>query len=188
MGKLHYIIVLIVVLIIATLTYKLSTSFEQAEDTADPNLRHDPDYFINNFNATMYDKSGAASYLITAQYLEHFPDNDTIEAKQLMVQYFDVTRQVWQVSSSNAIGYKNIETLDMSGNVKVERQTPNPDKNMVLETDVLRIDFKAKLASTDSKVKITGKNSTINATGMDISLDKGTMILKSHARGRYVPN
>ena len=96
MGKLHYIIVLIVVLIIATLTYKLSTSFEQAEDTADPNLRHDPDYFIKDFTATMYDKSGAASYYMTAQYLEHFPDNDTIEAKQIMVQYFDVDRQVWQ--------------------------------------------------------------------------------------------
>lgn len=187
MGKFHYIAVLIVVLAIATLTYQLSTSIEQAEDTTDPSLRHDPDYFISNFKATMYDKSGAANYLMTAQHLEHFPDNDTVEAQQLMVRYFDTTKQVWQASSSTAIGYKNIETLQMSGNVKIERQTNNPDKNLLLETDELRIDFKLKLASTDTKVKIIGKNSTINATGMDINLDKGTLTLKSQARGQYVP-
>jgi len=188
MGKFHYIIVLIVVLVIATLTYQLSTSFEQAQDTTDPNLRHDPDYFISDFNATMYDESGAASYLITAQYLEHFPDNDTIEAKQIMVEYFDETKQVWQASADDAIGYENIETLLMSGDVKIKRKTQNPEKDLLLETDKIHFDFKARQANTDSKVKITGKNSTINATGMDINLDMGTMTLKSQARGHYVPN
>lgn len=187
MGKLHYIIVLLVVLVIATLTYQLSTSIEQAGDTADPNLRHDPDYFISNFEATRYDKSGAANYIMTAQHLEHFPDNDTIEAKQIMVKYIDPTRQVWQLASNDAIGYKDIENLHMSGNVKIDRQTENPAKNLILETDELQIDFKTKQARTDTKVKITGKNSTINATGMDIDLDMGTLTLKSQARGQYVP-
>ena len=187
MGKFHYIIVLLVVLIIATLTYRLSTSIEHTTDTVDPTLRHDPDYFITNFEATMYDQSGNANYLITAQHLEHFPDNDSIEAQQLMVQYYDTTKQLWQASSSNATGYKNIEILNLSGDVKIERKTDNPDKNLKLETDELEINFKLKQASTDTKVKIIGKNSTINATGMDIDLEKGTLALRSQARGRYVP-
>ena len=187
MGKLHYIIILIVVLTIATLTYQLSTSVDESADISDPNLRHDPDYFISNFKATMYDKSGAANYRMTAQHLEHFPDNDTIEVQNIMVEYIDTTQQVWQATSDNAIGYENTEILHLSGNVKIQLQTPNPDKNLILVTDKLRIDFIAKQASTDSKVKITGKNSKIDATGMDINLDSGTLTLKSQARGQYVP-
>ncbi len=188
MSKLYYIIVLIVVLTIATLTYKLSSSIDKSPETADPSLRHDPDYFISVFNATRYDKSGTASYNLSAQHLEHFPDNDTIEVQHPVVKIFDKTEPVWQASSTNGVGYKNTEILHLSGNVKIERQSPNPDQRLLLETDKLHIDFTKKHARTDSKVKITGKNSTINAIGMDVNLENGTLTLKSQARGHYVPD
>lgn len=187
MNKLHYIIVLILVLIIATLTYKLSTSVDKPTAETDPNLRHDPDYFISNFKASMYDKSGAANYRITAQHLEHFPDTDTIEIQHLIIEYIDTVQQVWQATSETGIGYKNTEIMHLSGNVKIQRQTPDPDQLLVMETDKLHIDFTKKFASTDAKVKITGKNSTINAIGMDVNLETGTLSLKSQARGHYVP-
>jgi len=187
MNKLHYIIVLILVLIIATLTYRLSTSVDKPTAATDPSLRHDPDYFISDFIATMYDKSGAANYRITAQHLEHFPDTDTIEVQLLIVEYMNTTQQIWQATSDAGTGYKNTEIMHLSGNVKIKRQTPNPDKLLTMETDKLRIDFAKRLASTNTQVKITGKNSTINAIGMDVNLDTGTLSLRSQARGHYVP-
>lgn len=187
MSKFHYIIVLILVLIITTLTYRLSTSVDKPTAATDPSLRHDPDYFISDFKATMYDKSGAANYRITAQHLEHFPDTDTVEIQHLIVEYIDTTQLVWQATAEAGIGYKNTEIMHLSGNVKIKRQTPDPDKNLVMETDKLRIDFANRRASTDTKVKITGKNSTINAIGMDVNLDTGTLSLRSRARGHYVP-
>ena len=187
MNKLHYITVLILVLIIATLTYRLSTSVDKPTAATDPNLRHDPDYFISNFKATMYDKSGAANYRIAAQYLEHFPDTDTIEMQHLNIEYIDTVQDVWQAASEAGIGYKNTEIMHLSGNVKIKRQTADPDKLLLMETDKLHIDFTNKHAATDTKVKITGKNSIINAIGMDVNLDTGTLSLKSQARGRYVP-
>ncbi len=188
MSKLHYIILLIVVLAIATLTYKLSTTLEDTVEVTDPKLRHDPDYFIGDFVATMYDNKGLASYFIKANYLEHFPDDDTIKITDLKINYHDKQKQTWVTTSKDGIGYENIEVLHLSGDVKIENQPENPDKKLVLLTDQLRIDFKARQATTDSKVKILGKNSTINANGMDIDLDTGTLHLKSQARGHYVPN
>ncbi|MGD8784947.1 MAG: LPS export ABC transporter periplasmic protein LptC [Thioalkalispiraceae bacterium] len=187
MGKVHYIIVLIVVLAIATLTYQLSTSVDKSIETTDPSLRHDPDYFISNFKATMYDKDGAANYHMNAEYLEHFPDTETLEVKKIEVVYIDQTQQTWRVTADTGIGYEKTEILHVAGNVKVHRITPDPEKNLLLETQRLRIDFPAKLADTESEVKITGKNSTINAVGMDINLVDGTMTLRSEARGQYVP-
>ncbi|MGD8925616.1 MAG: LPS export ABC transporter periplasmic protein LptC [Thioalkalispiraceae bacterium] len=187
MGKLHYLIVLVVVLVIATLTYQLSKSIDKSTETTDPRLRHDPDYYISEFNATKYDKSGLADYRLTAQYLEHFPDTRTIEVKQLSVEYIDKNQTTWQIEADNGTGYEDTEILNVSGNVKINRLTPRPEKNLQLETEQLHIDFPAKLANTESKVKIIGKNSNIKAKGMDINLDDGTVTLRSEARGQYVP-
>lgn len=187
MSKLHYIIVLIVVLVIATLTYQLSTSVDETIETADPNLRHDPDYFISEFKATMYDPTGKANYRLTAEHLEHFPDNDTVEVKMLKLEYIDPSQQLWRVTAEHAIGYENSEILDMSTNVRIVREATNPEQNLVLTTDKIRVDIPNKLATTDARVKIVGKNSNINATGMDINLKKGTLTLRSQAQGQYVP-
>ena len=187
MNKLHYIIVLIVVLAIATLTYKLSTSVDETADITDARLRHTPDYFISDFRATMYDKSGTASYRLAAQHLEHFPSDDRIEVQQPRVEYIDKYGQVWLATAASGTGYKETEILQLSGNVKIIRNNPDPDKNLLLESDNLTISFTKKQASTDSRVKISGKNSTISSTGMDINLESGVLILKSQARGQYVP-
>jgi len=188
MSKLYYIILLIIVLTIATLTYKLSTNVEDAISTSDPELRHDPDYFIGDFIATMYDPKGKANYNIKAVYLEHFPDDDTIEIKDLKINYHDKDKQTWVTTSKEATGFKNIEVLHLTGDVKIENQPKDPNKKLVMLTDQLHIDFKTRLATTDSKVKILGKNSTIDAIGMDIDLNNGMLNLKSKAQGQYVPN
>jgi len=188
MSKLHYIIVLLVVLTIATLTYHLSTSVEQTARRDDPEARHDPDYFIRDFSATMYDKTGKTNYRLDAEYLEHFPDDDTLHVTKLNLSYKDTAEQSWLAKSDKGVGYENIDVIHLSGNVNVIRQHKVADKGVEMLTDKLRIDFIKRKADTDSKVKIIGKNSTIVATGMELDLDSGTLLLKSQARGQYAPN
>lgn len=40
-------------------------------------LRHDPDYYIENFTATGLDKNGKRRFVIKAKRMAHFPDDDT---------------------------------------------------------------------------------------------------------------
>ncbi|VAW97465.1 hypothetical protein MNBD_GAMMA21-2525 [hydrothermal vent metagenome] len=188
MSKSHYIFLLIIVLVIATLTYKLSTNVEDTFSPLDPSLRHDPDYFISDFITTMYDAEGIANYYLKGKYMEHFPDDDTFEIDALEIKYNDQNNQSWITTSNKGLGLKNIEVLHLSGNVKIENQPVDPDKKLILLTDKLRIDFKTRQATTDAMVKISGKSSTINAIGMKIDLNKGIVKLKSQARGQYVPN
>ena len=49
---------------------------EQAVDQ-DFNNRHDPDYYIENFTATGLDKNGDRKFVIEAERMAHFPDDDT---------------------------------------------------------------------------------------------------------------
>lgn len=39
--------------------------------------RHDPDYYIENFTATGLDKDGKRRFVIEAERMAHFPDDDT---------------------------------------------------------------------------------------------------------------
>lgn len=39
--------------------------------------RHDPDYYIENFTATGLDKNGQRKFVIEAERMAHFPDDDT---------------------------------------------------------------------------------------------------------------
>lgn len=41
------------------------------------NDRHDPDYYIENFTATGLDKNGQRRFVIEAERMAHFPDDDT---------------------------------------------------------------------------------------------------------------
>ncbi|MBX2847714.1 MAG: LPS export ABC transporter periplasmic protein LptC [Acidiferrobacterales bacterium] len=49
------------------------------EEPVDQNFneRHDPDYYIENFTATGLDKNGQRRFVIEAERLAHFPDDDT---------------------------------------------------------------------------------------------------------------
>jgi len=39
--------------------------------------RHDPDYYVENFTATGLDKNGERRFVIEAERMAHFPDDDT---------------------------------------------------------------------------------------------------------------
>ena len=50
---------------------------EDDDEIIDSELRHDPDYYIENFTATGLDKNGARRFVIKAKRMAHFPDDDT---------------------------------------------------------------------------------------------------------------
>ena len=43
----------------------------------DFNNRHDPDYYIENFTAIGMDETGERKYVLEAERMAHFPDDDT---------------------------------------------------------------------------------------------------------------
>ena len=187
MSKFRYVLIFVVVLVITIFTRWLLTSVEQPAELGEPKARHDPDYFISNFNATLYDKQGAASYRLIAHYLEHFPDDDTMEIQKLRLEYTDSANQDWVATSDRGTAYKDIEVLNMIDNVKVVRAPDEPANTMTLYAKDLKIDLIQRFAQTDNEVKIVGKNSTIDATGMLLEFDAGKLTFNARTRGEYAP-
>ena len=50
---------------------------EEEPEERNYDQRHDPDYYIENFTATGLDKNGQRRFVIEAERMAHFPDDDT---------------------------------------------------------------------------------------------------------------
>ena len=50
---------------------------EEEAESQNFDTRHDPDYYIENFTATGLDKNGQRRFVIEAERMAHFPDDDT---------------------------------------------------------------------------------------------------------------
>jgi lipopolysaccharide export system protein LptC len=188
MSKLRYILVFLIVLLVTIFTFRLLTSVKEPARDDGAALLHHPDYFINNFQANLYDKDGKANYKLRASQLEHFPDDDSMELQNLDLEYTDKSQQKWLASSKFGTAFKDIEVLNMREDVKVVHETQRPENALTLYTNTLVLDSVKRTAATDDEVKIVGKNSTIFATGMLVELDAGKITLKSKARAEYAPN
>ena len=187
MTKLHYLVVLLVVLAIALISRWLLTTIEAPTGRLAPEERHDPDYFLENFKLTIYQPNGAPAYRLNATHANHYPDDDTLAMKNLRIEYLVEPEQTWITTANEGTAFENIEVVHLTGDVQIQRQTKEVEHSYTINTDALRIDFPKKHASTDTKVKIVSKNSTIAAKGMIVDLQAGEMTLLSEARGHYVP-
>jgi lipopolysaccharide export system protein LptC len=187
MNKFYYLLVLLAVLAIALISRWLLTTVEAPSQKVAPEARHNPDYFLENFKATVYQPDGSPAYHLIAHYLNHYPDDDTMALQKLKIDYLDPQHDTWITTADRGTAYENIEVMHLNGNVRIHRYTQNPAQTITVKTESLRVDLPHKRASTAAMVKIIGKNSTIVAKGMDVDMATGHLSLLSDARGHYVP-
>ena len=70
MSKAHYIFILVIVLAIALFTRWLLSSVEEPLIGIPPEARHDPDYFLTEFRATVLDKKGLPIYRLAGDRID----------------------------------------------------------------------------------------------------------------------
>jgi lipopolysaccharide export system protein LptC len=100
---------------------------EREQVVFDGNERHDPDYYIENFTATGMDKLGQRRYVLEAERLVHYPDDDTaLLDNPHIIQYEDGAPPRHTYSDSGWISSDGNEVL-LTGNVRV-LQNPGGEK------------------------------------------------------------
>lgn len=187
MARWRYLIMLLVVLAIALFTRWLLQTVETRGPLVPAELQHIPDYFVSDFNATVFDPAGKPYYKLKANRVEHFPDDDTVHMQYPEIQFLKDSTLPWQASAQTGIVYLNRDVLALQGNVVLANQPANENELMQLQTQEIQIDLTRRTADSKVMVDILAKNSTISATGMHLNLTKGTLVLDANAKGIYVP-
>lgn len=71
-----------VLALLAGLTFWLDQANRDEGDGGRSKLRHDPDYWVDEFTVRRYGLDGTVRHALTAKRMEHFPDDDTTEIAQ----------------------------------------------------------------------------------------------------------
>lgn len=187
MGKLHYLTALLLIILLAIVSGWLFESIENKPILTEKKLRHDPDYFLKNFTATTVNKKGKPAYTVKAQYLEHYPDDDSMNLQQPLFSFYENDIKIWTAQANEATILKNYEKIQLSGQVILSqiksKKTPYP---MILTADKLTIEPEKNIAYTKTKVKLQKGTDLIQAKGMRADMSKNKIEFLSQTRSHYV--
>ena len=120
---------------------------EQEHVVFDGKQRHDPDYYVENFTAVGMDENGQRRYVLEAERMVHYPDDDTaLLDNPHVIKYAEGSPPQHTYSDSGWVSSDGNEVL-LTGNVRVIQYTggeKNADggslapKNEII-TDKMRI-------------------------------------------------
>lgn len=192
MSKLHYFTALLLIILIAIASGWIFESIEKHPILTKEVLRHDPDYFLQNFTATTMNKTGKPDYQVKAAYLEHFPDDDSMKLQQPIFSFYENNVKVWTAQANEAVILQKTQIIHLNGDV-ILNQIANPKlsakKNntpMKLTSKQLTIETERNIAHTKSKIKLIKGNNHIQAIGMRADINKNKIEFLSRTRSHYV--
>lgn len=177
---------ILILSVIALLTYWISISVQPVNNKSDAATRHDPDYIVENFVSTQTDKTGALRYKLQSNEMRHFPDDDsTLLRKPVYTQYVQ-NKSYIQVEGAVGDVSSNGNDIKLYKEVKVTRAPYGDKEVMTLETDYLNILPNEDLVLTQRPVVIRQAPKTVvHANGMVYEKQKLTVTLLNKVRAHY---
>jgi lipopolysaccharide export system protein LptC len=177
---------LLILSVIALLTYWININVQPVLSKQDAAARHDPDYMVENFISTQTDKTGALRYKLQSKEMQHFPDDDTTLLKSPVYTQYVQDKSYLQVEGliGDVSGAGN--DIKLYKNVKVTRAPYGDKQEMTLETDYLNILPNEDLVLTQRPVVIRQAPKTVvYANGMVYEKQKLTVTLLNKVRAHY---
>jgi lipopolysaccharide export system protein LptC len=173
---------LLPLLLLLGATYWLNQQVHPLSPAPDDSKRHDPDFIASKLAATTLDKQGTPHFVLSAQKMVHYPDNDStyLDNPQLNTLYPD--RPPVYTSARQAEISSNGKEVFLHDDVKIVRAANATQSEMTLATTYLHAVPEFDLMDTDRPVTMTDAHTVIHAVGM--TFDNKTRIMKLLAQVR----
>jgi len=171
---------------LALLTFYLERAVRVEE--SHPSLRrHDPDYLLNNFVTTTYDRAGAAQAVLSAQKMVHFPDDDSTELTAPRMVQSRAPGARFTVTADRGVLSSGGDEVFLYGNVVLVREADALRPRTRMTTSFLHVLQERSLARTDQAVSIEEERRTITGRGMEFNNETSEIELRNDVRVRLEP-
>lgn len=168
-------------------TYWLNQQVQPGAARPDRNKRHDPDAIVENFSATKMNMQGTPEFILAADRMQHYPDDDSTTLDQPHITMLSADDPTIHATALRGTIYKNGDELALIDNVVLTRDASPPQSELKLRTEYLHFVPDQHLADTDRAVTIADARSTVNATGLQLNSQTRILKLLSQVRSVYVP-
>lgn len=185
-GRYSIVFPLIVLGVLALITFWIEQTVKSPTQNADGSSRHDVDYFVEDFVTTKTDLHGHLRNMLAAVEMRHYPDNDTTELIRPRYTQYGENKPYTQIEAQKGFVSANGEEVEFKGNVIIVRQAFEGRGEMRLTTDYLKVLPKTEFASTNSDVVITQDPKTvIHGSGMIYDKNEKNFVLQKRVRVHY---
>jgi lipopolysaccharide export system protein LptC len=162
-------------------SYWLSVISESDPLTSNPRLRHDPDYFAQNFVVKHYGAGGILERTVVGQWITHYPDTDTAEIIAPKMNWHG--SPLGQASARRAWVDKGHDRVDLFDDVVLWRAGKTKgDPPMEITTSRMTLFPDAEQARTDAPVVIRQGQNVAHGVGLDANVREQRYGLGGRAR------
>jgi lipopolysaccharide export system protein LptC len=169
-------------------TYWLNQQVQPEPATPDSSKRHDPDAIVEDFTATSLNEQGAPSFIMTANKMQHYPDDDSTTLEEPRITMLSPGQPaIHAIAKRASISSKGDEVI-LRDNVEVLREASRRLDGYKLQTEYLRILPDQNLADSDRAVTVVDSHNIVHATGMELDNNTRTLKLLSQVRSDHVPD
>lgn len=180
---------LAIFLVLAGLSLWLRQVIEAPDGYRDGKGRHDPDYIVHGFRVIKMTPAGQPQYVLNADRLTHYPDDDSTEivAPRLVYTALKPGAPALTMRAREAALSADAQRVDLRGDVVVERGATAERGPLVARTEALTVYPDKEQAQGNMLVTITEGASRLTGAAIDIDRAAQTFILHSGTSGVFEP-
>lgn len=147
----------------------------------------EPDYYGEQLNHRQFSAEGQLVQELSADKSKHYPLTAVTHFTEPHIVVTSDNGERWQIEARLGKTQDSKHLVTLSKQVEIRPINPQPEQDLLVETEVLNYYTDTQTAETREPVKITSPNAWINSTGMSLSIPKQTMELNHQVNTRYVP-
>ncbi len=181
-NRLHIRSPLILLIVLALLTFWLDRITRPAEPIGGENLYVNPDYIVEDLSGIRMDHEQEIQRKFTAKKLFHYLDEEVTQMEQVSFINIDPEKQLMRLHADRAEVKSKGKNITLIGNVTAIRGTDDEKSKITLMTDFLHLIPDDNLVKTDHEVTISRLNTTIHSTGLEFNNRIGVIQLLSKVK------
>jgi len=187
MERLRSWLPLLPLLLLLGAAYWLNQQVQSPASGDKPNLRHDPDYVIDNFTATSLDEQGKIRFVMSAKKMWHYPDDDSTHMEAPRLESFTAEHPPMRMSAKDGEISRKGDDVYLRNEVIVVRPAYADKSELTFNTNYLHVIPDKDTAETDQAITLVDARTTVNAVGMELNNRARTIKLLSHVNTVYEP-
>ena len=178
---------LLLLLLLLAATYWLNQLVQPLPPKPDNGKRHDPDFIISKFSTTTLNEQGVPRFLMSAQKMVHYADDDSTHLDDPQLGSFHADRPPVYISARQGDVSSKGDEIFLRDGVKLVRAASATQSEMTFTTAYLHVIPDRDTADTDSPVTMTDARSIVHAVGMQFDNKARIMKLLANVRSQYDP-
>ena len=175
---------LLLMLALALLTFWLERTVRE-EPAPPPQRSHDPDYVVERFSITDFDRAGSAVSALSAAKMEHFPDDGSTELLAPRVVQSRPGQPRLALSADRGKLSQDGEEVFLYDHVLMVREGASGTPESRMQTSFLHVVRARSVVRTDREISIAEGARSIVGRGMEYNNESRQLSLHAQVRGSF---